>query len=340
MRAVRFEGVGQIAVREVETPAAGPGDLLVRVEASGICGTDRHILKGEFAARPPVTLGHEFCGIVEAVGAGVTRFAVGDRITGDPNISCGLCPSCRAGRVNLCERLEAIGISRDGGLAEHVVVPEKQAFALPADLPPLAGAFCEPLACSIHGVDMAGLHSGMSAIVLGGGVIGMLVLQLARLAGATRTVMVTRQEAKRALAATLGATAGVDPSAGDPVATICGPGGVLPGGADVVFECAGVTDTVALAPRLARRGGTAVILGVLGPKDRVEIAPLDLLLREVRLQPSFVNPFTQARAADLIATGAIDVAPLVTRQISLEDAPAVIAAPAPSGEIRAIVVPR
>ncbi|MBS3647857.1 zinc-dependent alcohol dehydrogenase family protein [Pseudaminobacter sp. 19-2017] len=339
MRAVRFEGVGRIAVQELEKPAPGSGDLVVRVEASGICGTDRHILRGEFSSRPPVTLGHEFSGIVEAIGPGVTRFKVGHRVTGDPNIACGLCPSCRAGHVNLCESLEAIGVTRDGGLAEYVLVPEKQALSLPADLPPLYGAFCEPLACSIHGVDIAGLRPGMSAIVLGGGVIGMLVVQLARLAGATRTVMITRQAAKRQLAEQLGATASADPSAGDAVFDICGPGGLLSGGADVVFECAGVPDTVALAPKLARRGGAAVILGVLRPQDRVEIAPLELLLREVRLLTSFLNPFTHARAADLIATGAIDVAPLVTRQIGLEEAPGVISEPPPAGEIRAIVVP-
>jgi L-iditol 2-dehydrogenase len=339
MRAVRFEGVGRIAVQEVEKPTPGPGDLVVRVEASGICGTDRHILREEFSSRPPVTLGHEFSGIVEAMGPGVAGFKIGDRVTGDPNIACGLCPSCRAGHVNLCESLEAIGVTRDGGLAEYVLVPEKQAFSLPAGLPALHGAFCEPLACSIHGVDIAGLRPGMSAIVLGGGVIGMLVVQLARLAGATRIVMVTRQAGKRQLAEQLGATASADPSAGDPVSNICGPGGLLRGGADVVFECAGVPDTVALAPKLAGRGGAAVILGVLGPQDRVGIAPLDLLLREVRLLTSFLNPFTHARAADLIATGAIDVAPLLTRQIGLEEAPGVISKPAPAGEIRAIVVP-
>lgn len=339
MRAVRFEKIGTVALREVEKPVPGPKDLLIRVEASGICGTDRHILRGEFPSRPPVTLGHEFCGIVEEVGSEAGDYAVGERINVDPNIYCGLCPSCRRGKVNICERLVALGIHSDGGLAEHAVVPITQAFRLPPDLPSAHGAFCEPLACCIHGVDMAQMKAGMSAVVLGGGVIGMLVVQLARLAGATRVVMVTRQAAKRALAEQLGATASVDPSAGDPFDLVAGPGGVLPGGADVVFECAGVVDTVALAPRITRRGGAAVILGVLGPQDRVEIAPLDLLLREISIIGSFTNPFTHTRAADLIATGAVDVAPLITRQVSLEEVPDIIANPPPSGEIRAIAVP-
>ncbi len=339
MKAVRFMAVGEIELRDVDKPSPGPDDLLVRVEACGICGTDRHILHGEFPSRPPVTLGHEFCGIVEARGDRVTDFAIGQRVTGDPNIACGLCPQCREGRVNLCVRLEAIGIHRDGGFADYVLVPQKQAFALPAGLPPLHGAFCEPLACCIHGVDMAAIRTGMSVIVLGGGVIGMLVVQLARLAGATRVVLATRQARKRDLAAALGATATIDPTLGDVVEMTAGPGGLLPGGADVVFECAGVAETVAQAPRLAKRGGGAVILGVLAPDIRVEIAPFDILVREVRIVGSFINPHTQARAADLIASGAIEVEPLISRVVSLAQAAGIIAGPAPPGEIRAIVVP-
>lgn len=339
MRAVRFGGVGDLALAEVPKPSPGPDDLLIRVEACGICGTDRHILHGEFAANPPVTLGHEFCGIVEAVGANVSGFAPGERVTGDPNISCGRCAACREGRVNLCENLQAIGIHRDGGFAEYAVVPALQAHKLPAGLDPLHGAFCEPLACCIHGVDRANIRAGSSVVVLGGGVIGMLVVQLARLAGATDIVMVTRQAAKRALAETLGATAGLDPSEGDLEGRLAGADGLLPGGADTVIECAGVPETVAEAPWLAKRGGTVVILGVLAPDDRVEIAPFDILFRELSLIGSFVNPFTHARAAQLIATGVIQVEPLISRRVGLAEAVGIIAAAPTKGEIRAIVVP-
>lgn len=340
MQAIRFEGSGTLALRDVAVPEPGPGDLLVRVEASGICGTDRHILHGEFPSNPPVTLGHEFAGIVEGMGEGVSGFALGERVTGDPNIACGRCSFCREGRVNLCLNFHAIGVHRDGGLADYVVVPQAQAFKLPAGLDPLFGAFCEPLACCLHGVDRAGIRTGASVVVLGGGVIGMLVVQLARLAGATRVVMVTRQEAKRQLAESLGATAGVDPSASaNLVEAVAGAGGVLPGGADVVIECAGVPETVAQAPWLAKRGGTVVVLGVLSPDVRVEISPYDILLRELTLLGSFVNPFTHARAAALIAGGTVRVAPLISRRVGLEDAAAIVAAPPPAGEIRAIVVP-
>ncbi|MBX5039970.1 zinc-dependent alcohol dehydrogenase family protein [Rhizobium lentis] len=339
MKAVRLEATGKLQLSEVEKPAPGPGELLVRIEACGICGTDRHIFHGEFPSKPPVTLGHEFAGIVETVGPGVTNFRPGMRVTGDPNISCGGCEECRRGRVNLCRKLQAIGIHRDGGFADYVCMPQSQAFALPSDLDPLHGAFCEPLACCIHGVDLGGLQTGSSVIVLGGGVIGLLTLQLARFAGATRVLLVTRSSEKRRLAESLGATATADPGGGDIIARITADNGLLPGGADVVFECAGVAETMQQAPRLARRGGTAVILGVMAQGAKIEIEPFDLLFREIRLITSFVNPFTHGRAADLIASGEIRVEPLISRRIGLAEAPEAIVNPARSGEIRVLVVP-
>jgi threonine dehydrogenase-like Zn-dependent dehydrogenase len=316
MKALRLKATGKLAIHDVEKPVPGPNDVLVKVDACGICGTDRHLFHGEFPSTPPVILGHEFTGVVEAVGSGVKNFQVGMRVTGDPNISCGLCPECQRGRVNLCRNLRAIGIQRDGGFADYVCMPETQAFALPAGLDPLHGAFCEPLACCIHGVDMAEIKTGDSVVVLGGGVIGLLVVQLARLAGATRVVLATRNAEKRSLAESIGATATVDPSSGDVLELIAGDDGILPAGADVVLECAGVPETVEQTPRLARKGGTAVILGVMPQGAKVSIEPFDL-----------------------IASGAIKVEPLISRRIGFEEALETIANPAPSGEIRALVIP-
>jgi L-iditol 2-dehydrogenase len=339
MRAVRLEAVGQLFARDIEKPSPGPGQMLVRIEACGICGTDRHLYLGEFPAAPPVTLGHEFSGTVEEIGEGVTDFRVGMRVTGDPNIACGRCSQCRRGRVNLCEKLQAIGIHRDGGFAEYVLLPQSQAVELPLDLDPLHGAFCEPLACCLHGVDLAEIKAGDSVVVLGGGVIGLLVVQLARLAGASRVVLVTRHPGKRALAERLGATATLDPTGHDPIAAVNGAGGLLPGGADVVIECAGVRETVEQSVLMARTGGTVVILGVMPQGQKIEIEPFDILFRELKIIGSFVNPFTHARAAELIASGAIKVAPLISRTISLDEAPDAIGRPARSGEIRVLVLP-
>jgi L-iditol 2-dehydrogenase len=339
MKAVRLEATGQLHLRDVERPAPGPGDLLVRVEACGICGTDRHLLLGEFPSSPPVTLGHEFTGTVAEIGTGVSGFAIGTRITGDPNIACGRCDHCRRGRVNLCRNLRAIGIHRDGGFAEYVIVPQAQAFVLPDDLDPVHGAFCEPLACCLHGVDLAGIATGSSVVVLGGGVIGLLTVQLARLAGATKVVLVTRSADKRRLAESLGATDTIDPSGGNILATLTAAGGLLPGGADVVIECAGVTETIEQAPTLVRSGGTVVILGVMPQGAKVTIEPFDLLFREITLIGSFINPFTHSRAAELIGSGTIRVEPLISRRIGLGEAAEAITAPARPGEIRALVMP-
>jgi 2-desacetyl-2-hydroxyethyl bacteriochlorophyllide A dehydrogenase len=339
MRAVRLEAIGSIALRHVDKPVAGPDDVLVRIEACGVCGTDRHLFHGEFPSRPPVTLGHEFCGIVEAVGSAVAGIAVGDRVTGDPNIACGRCGQCRAGRVNLCSNLRAIGIHRDGGFADYVVMPQGQAFLLPAGLKPTHGAFCEPLACCLHGVDLAAIRPGASVAVLGGGVIGLLTVQLAKLAGAATIILSTRQASRRALAEDLGATATVDPGAADPVEAIAGPAGLAPGGVDVVLECAGVRDTVEQSMRIARSGGTIVIVGVVPQGMNVEIEPFDLLFRELKVLGSFLNPFTHGRAAQLIASGAIEIDKLISKQVSLADAPNVIANPPAPGEIKVLVVP-
>lgn len=339
MKAMRLEGIGQLFTREVDKPTPGPDDLLVRVEACGVCGTDRHLFHGEFPSRPPVTLGHEFSGIIEATGSHVSGFAVGDRITGDPNIACGRCSHCVNGRVNLCRNLQAIGIHRDGGFADYVLVPQKQAFLLPANLDPMHGAFCEPLACCLHGIDLAGIQAGSSVVVLGGGVIGLLAVQLARLAGATTVILSTRQASRRTLAEELGATASVDPSAADIIETIAGPNGLVPGGVDVVLECAGVGETVIQATKLAHPGGTAVILGVMPQGETISIEPFDLLFREVKLVTSFLNPFTHRRAADLIASGKIEVERLISRKVSLAEAPAVVSNPPAKGEVKVLVVP-
>ncbi len=339
MKAMRLEATGRLFTREIDKPTPGLDELLVKVEACGVCGTDRHLFKGEFPCTPPVTLGHEFSGIVEQLGAGVTGFAIGDRITGDPNIACGRCSHCVNGRVNLCRNLRAIGIHRDGGFADYVIVPQKQAFFLPADLDPMHGAFCEPLACCLHGIDLAEIKAGSSVVVLGGGVIGLLTVQLARLAGATTVILVTRQASRRSLAEDLGATASVDPAAGDVITQIAGETGLVPGGVDVVMECAGVGETVIQATKLVRPGGTAVILGVMPQGETIEIEPFDLLFREVKLVTSFLNPFTHRRAADLIASGTIEIDKLISRKISLDEAPDVVGNPPKPGEVKVLVVP-
>lgn len=328
MLATRLFNVGDIRTVEVPEPVPGPGDIVVKVEAAGICGTDRHLFKGEFPSVAGTTLGHEFCGIV--VDAGTSGLSIGTRVTCDPNTWCGSCFQCQRGRVNLCSNNIATGIGRDGGFAQYCAFPAHKAHVLPDELDPLFGAVCEPLACTLHGMDIGKASAGERVLVIGGGVIGLLAVQLARLAG-SEVMLLTRTASKQELGRALGAglIAGSEAEVREQ----------WPEGADLVVECAGVDATVAMSPRLARAGGRVVVLGVLPDGAKVSIEPFDLLFREVQMHFSFLNPFTHARAARMIADGVIDVAPLITRTISLHEAPDVIANAAAGGEVRAIVVP-
>ncbi|MEM6889275.1 MAG: alcohol dehydrogenase catalytic domain-containing protein [Pseudomonadota bacterium] len=328
MLATRLLDTGDIRTVDIPVPTPQDGEILIKVEASGICGTDRHLFKGEFPSVPNKTLGHEFSGIV--VDANNTKLAEGTRVTCDPNTWCGNCCQCLRGRVNLCENNLATGIHRDGGFAEFCAFPAKKAVALSTALNPLHGAFCEPLACTLHGIDLGAVQPGERVIVIGGGVIGLLAVQVARLAGG-EVMILTRSAEKQALGRALGArvSAGSEADAKQ----------IWANGADVVIECAGASDTVAFAPRLARTGGRVVILGVLPSGEQVPFEPFDLLFREVQLHFSFLNPFTHERAARMIENGSINVAPLVSRVITLPEAADAIANPPLPGEVRAVVVP-
>ncbi len=334
MLAARLHTPGRMVVEDVSKPVPGPHDLLVRVEACGICGSDRHMFRGEYPTATPVTLGHEFSGIVEEAGAAVEGFRIGTRVTGDPNIGCGQCEHCRAGRPNLCHGLSAIGVHRDGGFAEYVLVPESQAAALPPNLDALHGAFCEPVSCCLHAIDVARIPRGSSVLIIGGGVIGLLMVELAKRAGAGQVVLTTRQAPRRAMALELGATAVADAGSSDPDAAVRA---ILPDGADVVLECAGVSETFLQAIRLARRGGTVVFFGVVPQDDRVQVSPYELLTKELRLESAWLNPLTHPRAAELIASRSLSLDRLISRTIGLEEVPGVIGAAPGFGEIKVIM---
>jgi L-iditol 2-dehydrogenase len=336
MQAVRLLRAHSLQLQDVANPEPGPGDVLIKVEACGICGSDRHMFAGEYPASPPVTLGHEFAGTIVATGAGVQRLRIGDRVTGDPNIACGTCPQCRAGRPNLCAHLTAIGVQRDGGFAEFLVMPQAQAYVLPRDLDPVHGAFCEPLACCLHGLDVSRIRPGNSVAIFGGGVIGLLMAQLCRLAGATTIILSTRQQARRTLALTLGATHAIDPGASDAVEQIKT---VVPTGVDVALECAGVPQTFTQSIAAVRRGGAVVVFGVMPQGQMVSVMPFDLLVNEVRVEGAYLNPLTHARAAAMIAERVLSLDPLVSRIVSLRDVPAIIASSPAPGEIKIVARP-
>ena len=317
-------------LRRTDGPMPSPtmGEVLVKVTAAGVCGTDRHLFHGEFPCSPPVTLGHEFSGIV--VQSDDPTLPIGTAIACDPNIACHTCAPCLSGRPNLCTQLCAIGVHRDGGFADYVAMPAHRAFRLPVGLDPIHAALAEPLACTLHGTDLATIRPGQRAIVIGGGVIGLMALQLLQASGA-QVMMVTRSDIRRKLAEDLGA-----------IATAATPEAALqhwPEGADAVLECAGTIPTVEAAPHLTARGGRAIILGVLPAGSRASIDPLSLLTREIDLRFSFLNPFTMDRALTLLANGTIAAARLITRTVPLADLARVITHPAGPADIRVLALP-
>lgn len=334
MSAAVFRRPGSVVIEDRDVPSPGPGEVLVRVEACGVCGTDFHIFKGEAPARPPVVLGHEYCGEVVALGEGVAGLQPGDRVAVDPNIACGRCYHCRLGKVHLCESMEALGVTMDGGFTEYSVVPATQCHVLPAGMPAVQGAFVEPVACCVHGIDLAGIRPGNTVVVLGGGTIGLILLQLAQRSGATTLIVSEPVQKKRELALELGATLAVDPLSADLEEQVRA---VAPAGADIIIEAVGRPETVEAAVRIAARGGCILLFGVVPEDAKVPVSPFAIYKKELRIQGSYVNPFTFSRAISLLASGAVKVEPLVEQVVPVGDLPSVLASGPSAGGAKTLV---
>jgi threonine dehydrogenase-like Zn-dependent dehydrogenase len=204
MKTVVIERPNEISVLEQATPEPGPGQLMIQVMASGICGTDLHIYRGEYMGSYPVIPGHEFSGVVAATGSGITRFHAGDRVAVEPNIACDNCVNCLNNRQNFCLNWQAIGVTLPGGMEEYAIVPEKAAFPI-GDLPFEIGAFMEPLSCVIHGVERARIGLADHVAILGAGPIGILMTQMARIQGAAHVTVLEINPGRADLASQLGA---------------------------------------------------------------------------------------------------------------------------------------
>ena len=330
MKAVVLSAVNKLAIAEVEKPKPGVKECLVKVLACGICGTDRHIYHGEYPSAKPVILGHEFGGVIEEVGSN-SKFKVGQVVSVDPNIVCGTCPDCVAERTAFCPDLTALGVNINGGLAEYVLTPDSQIYPVKADLNPLHLAFIEPLACSIRGLDLANLKGGEKVAVLGGGVIGLLVVQLAKLAGASEIVLITRQKFRRDVALKIGATRVIDPNSEDVNTAVTN--------MDVVFECAGAVETFKQAQNISRRGGSVIVLGLTASDVTLEVNPFNIVVNELRIQGSFLNPLTQARAAELVESGKLNLDILISKVVDLAGVQAILDAPPAEGDIKYIACP-
>lgn len=328
MRAAVWHGKHDIRVSDVPLPPApGPGQVQIRVEWCGICGSDLH----EYQAGPifipvdtphPLTghkgqciLGHEFCGEITELGSGVSDFKTGQRVAADACQHCGECHYCKHGQYNLCESLAFTGLMTNGAFAEYVNIPANLLYPLPEDFPPEAGALIEPLAVGVHAVKQAGLLVGKTVVVIGAGTIGLCTIMAARAAGASKIITLEMADARKRKALEVGATHVLDTSQCDAVALIKEITGGY--GADISFECIGHKATGPLAVEVIRKGGKAILVGIFEEPSAFNFFELVATEKQVIGSLAYAGEF--AHVIDLISDGRLDVTPLISGRIHLED---------------------
>jgi len=318
MKAAVFFGKHDLRVTETDIPPVKEKQVRVRVKYCGVCGTDYHIYNGDAGAAevtPPVIIGHEFSGIVDAVGPGVKSVKVGDKVAVDPNDMCGECYFCRNGQAHFCRNFKGYGTTDNGGFAEYVIVPEKQVYKVPDSMPLQTAALAETVSCCVHGIDLCNLKPGQNVLIIGCGPIGALMLQLAKSAGAGKIIVSENVKEKRELALKYGADVVVDPVNEDLAA-------VLKENAenvDCVIECAGTVYTAEQAINLAGKGAVVMLFGLTSPGDFIKIRPYDIFQKEITIRSSFINPYTFNRAINLLATGRVRTDGIISDIIPIDE---------------------
>ncbi|MFB3901994.1 MAG: zinc-dependent alcohol dehydrogenase family protein [Acidobacteriota bacterium] len=336
MLALEIAQLETLRLIQTEPRQMGPHDLLLRVAASGICGTDPHILHGVYPASLPVIPGHEYAGIVEAFGSEVDGFQIGTPVAVDPNIVCNECYFCRRGKSHLCSRLVALGVSIPGGCAEYSVVPASQAYPLPPGFPLAYAALTEPLACCIRGVDLCGVSSGDRCVIFGAGPMGAMILQLLAMQGASHLTVVEPQAGRRRKAQELGATLVVDPHRDDPVSAIRD---VFPEGVEVVFDCSGDPTAIRHALQLVMRGGTVMLFAVCAKRHNIDLNPFWVNDNEITIRGSYNNPYTHSRAIQLLVSGRLNAGKIVTHRFPLSQAQDAFACAGSSESLKVVIEP-
>lgn len=331
MKSAVFYGKHNLNIEEIATPSATGDNVVIKVMACGICGTDVHIFNGDegAAATPPGTvLGHEFAGVVTEIGEKVTGIKVGDRVSVDPNKLCNECYYCKSGLGHFCENMTGIGTTVNGGFSEYVCVPQSQVYKIADTTTFDMAAMTEPVSCCLHGIDMCNINRGDTVAVIGGGMIGMIMLQLAKLSGAGTLIMIEPVEEKRIIAGKLGADLTIDPINEDTKAVLKENG---IGRISCVIECVGKTATMSQAIEIAGNKSVVMLFGLTAPDDTISIKPFEIFKKEIEIKASFINPYTFYRALALIDSGKIDVASIVYAYRPLSELPAILA----DGKLRA-----
>lgn len=320
MKAVVLQGVHRMQTMEVEDDPPLPGEVRIEVRSCGICGTDQHIYHGHPGSAqvsPPIVLGHELSGVVAETGPGVTNLRVGQRVSVDPNIYCGQCGYCREGRVHLCDRLQAIGVTRGGGMGRYCAVPAANCYPIPDGMSFEEAALVEPLGCVLHGIRKLRFSPLYSVLIVGGGFIGQLFVQLCKRENASLIVVCEPAEAKHALLRSLGADQAVHPSE-------LAPGNPGHPEFDIVIECVGRQESMELAVGAAKKGGQVLLFGVSSPDTSIAVQPYQIFAKELVIQGSFINPYTHAEAIALIHQGVVEVERLISHRFRIDEMPDVM----------------
>jgi L-iditol 2-dehydrogenase len=323
MKALLLTQPSQLTCTEVPEPECADDGVLVRVAACGICGSDIHGFDGSTGRRiPPLIMGHEAAGVIETVGRNVTKFRVGDRVTFDSTISCGACSFCTRCAVNLCENRQVLGVScgeyrRHGAFAELVALPERILYLLPQGLTFEHAALVEAVSIAVHAVRRSELVKGETAVVVGTGMIGLLVVQVLKHYGASKVVAVDQSESKLKLARELGADQTVLVTSDDTLAEILA--SQESQGFDHAFEVVGITSTVQLAVNAVLRGGTVTLVGNLSPEVALPLQAV--VTRELTLRGTCASSGEYPECLELIASGAVQVAPLISAVVPLAEGP-------------------
>lgn len=323
MKAMLLSQYQQLEITEMPKPEIGPHDVLISVQACGICGSDVHGYDGSTGRRvPPIIMGHEAAGVVTEIGSQVTRFTVNDRVTFDSTVSCGSCFHCRRGEINLCDHRKVLGVSCDeyrqhGAFAEFVVVPENIVYALPDSFPFEHAAMIEAVSIAVHAANRTPISLGDSCVVVGTGMIGLLVVQAMKRAGCSKVIAVDLDPEKLELALKLGATNTIDAAQKDVVAEVKEL--TSDRGADVAVEVVGATKTIQTAIESVRKGGNITLVGNLSPG--IDLPLQSVVTRELTLNGSCASRGEYPQCIELMDRGDIQVEPLISLKAPLEEGP-------------------
>jgi L-iditol 2-dehydrogenase len=322
MRVAVLERQNVMSMQERNRPEPGPNEVLVRVHRVGVCGSDVHYYThgriGGFIVENPIVLGHEMAGVIEAVGPGVDRKRIGERVAVEPGVPDRTCEWCRRGRYNLCPNVQFMATPPyDGALADYIVTANDFAFALPANVSLDEGALMEPLSVGVYAIHRSGIKAGENVAVFGAGPIGLVTLQVARAAGAGAITVIDLEQGRLDTAKKLGATTTIDAKTGNAVDALMESTGGR--GVDIVFECAGSQRTAGDAIRIAKRGGKVVMIG-LPPEDNFPYPIVHAMAREIDIYTVFRYANVYPSAIALVAEGRVDTKSLITHRFPLEKA--------------------